>query len=201
MLEINITSNFLDVAEHFKDINQKFLYQSTRYAINRTLLTVRQASLDKLRKRIDIKQSTLRQKHIAITKARGTTWNNLQGVVSFNTDAIPMLEFVKGSKEVVKQKGVPIQRRRKVKVQIVPGKKFVLKKAFIQRVKTKQVFKRAEGQKDFHKQGIRSVGFIVMERGLGQELQNIAGQRFRTLFMQDLRARINGHVGKIKDPR
>lgn len=199
-MEINITSNFLDVADAFKEVKTKLLYASTRHAINRTLITMRFQAIQQLRKQIDIKSSTLRNRHIRIHKAAGTSFDRLQGVISFNTTPVPLIEFVKGSKEPANQKGMAVKDRPRLKVQIRPGKKFTLKKAFIQKVKTKQVFSRASGQREFKKQAITSVGYIVMERGIGRNLADLGAQRFRVVFLADLRARINGHVGKIKDP-
>jgi hypothetical protein len=191
-LDIEITSTLLDAAKMFEGLTPSEVGKASRRAINRTLLTLRKESIKRIPEKIKIKAKTLRERYITLNKAQGGT--NYEGSIEFSGAPIPLLEFVKGSKEPIKQEGIKIARRRKLKVEITPGKKFTLRKAFIQRVQSKQVFKRAQGQGNFKKQGAPSVGTVVVQKGIGKELVDIGASRFQELFVADLNARINGFV-------
>ena len=191
-LDIEITSTLLDAAKMFDGIDPREVGKAARRAINRTLLTLRKESVQKIPEHLKIKAKVLRDRYIQLNKAQGG--NNYEGSIDFSSEPLPLIEFVKGSKEPIKQKGVKVKRRRKLRVEITPGKRFVMRKAFIQRVRSKQVFKRPQGQDNFKKQGVPSVGTIVIQRGIGKELVDIGGARFAELFAADLNARLNKFV-------
>lgn len=201
MIDIDISSNFLDVADAIEFIKGDVLEKASRHAINRTLLSLRKESISRIQEKAKIKSTALRERHIALTKASGAFPGGMHGIISFNTNPVPLLEFVRGSKEPVKQKGIPVRKRRALRVEIVPGKVFAVKSAFIQRVMTKQVFKRVPKGEDFKKQGTRSVGFIVMERGIAGHLVSYGATRFRELFYRDFQARMSGAISKVREPR
>jgi hypothetical protein len=191
-LDIEITSTLLDAAKMFDGIDPREVGKAARRSINRTLLTLRKESVQRIPEHLKIKAKTLRDRYIRLNKAQGG--NNYEGSIDFSSEPIPMIEFVKGSKEPIKQKGVKVSRRRKLKVEITPGKRFVLRKGFIQRVLSKQVFKRPAGKDNFKKQGVPSVGTIVIQRGIGKDLVDIGAARFSELFVADLNARLKGFV-------
>lgn len=192
-LDIDIRDDFAEVGKIFDLIAVKFAGSSARFAINRTLLTLRKESIQMIDEKLKLKPRTLREKYISLQKAKGSRLGDLFGVISFSGKPIPLIEFMKGNTEPAPQKGIPVQRRRKVRVEITPGKRFVVPHAFVQRVHSTQIFKRNKS-KGFHKQGIRSVGNLVMTRGIGTQLQAIGQQRFRELFLADLKARIDGVI-------
>lgn len=194
-LEINIEDNFAEVAKIFDAIAVKHAGAAARFAINRTLLTLRKESIQRIGEQLKLKPRTLREKYISLQKAKGSKLGEVFGVISFSGKPIPLIEFMKGNTQPAPQKGVPVQRRRKVRVEITPGKRFVVPHAFVQRVHSLQIFKRRTS-KGFHKQGIRSVGNTVMTKGIGKDLQGIGQLRFRELFLADLKARIDGLIPK-----
>lgn len=192
-LEISIEDNFAEVAETLGMVAVKFSGASARFAVNRTLLTLRKESIQKITSVLKISPRTLREKYIDIQKAKGSRLSEVFGIISFSGAPIPLIEFVRGNSDVAPQKGIPIKNRRKVRVEITPGKRFVVPHAFIQRVHSTQVFKRGKNQ-GFKKQGIRSVGSTVITRGIAKDLVAIGQQRFREVFLADLKARIAGYV-------
>ena len=191
-LDIEITSTLLDAAKMFDGLNPREVGKSARRAINRTLLTLRKESLKQIPEHLKIKPKTLRDRYIRLNKAQGG--NNYEGSIDFSSEPIPMIEFVRGSKDPIKQKGIKVKRRKKLRVEITPGKRFVLRRGFIQRVLSKQVFKRPEGKEGFKKQSTPSVGMIVLKRGIGKALVDMGAQRFSELFVADLNARLKGFV-------
>jgi hypothetical protein len=189
-IEIRIDDNFMALAEAFTDqLGPNELVNAGRSAFNKTLLTIRNEAIKELRKRVRIKPGVLRNKYTWLEKARGGTLGGLTAAVAFSTRPIPMIEFVRGNKAPIVQKGVPVKRRRKLKVEIVPGKRHTLDKAFIQKVHTTQVFKRDPKADGFHKQGTRSIGFLIAARGIGAMLADIGQARVRNLLLHEFDVR------------
>lgn len=195
-LEIRIDENFLDLAEAFEGMKPEQYKAAIRHSINRTLLTLRKEAIDQLRRKLRIKPSVLREKYLWLEKARGGLAGGIEGSIMFSKTPIPMLEFVRGSKEPEDQKGKPVKKRRKVRAEITPGKRFHVKGAFIQRVHSTQLFKRGK-QGDFHKQGVRSVGFLIEARGIGDHLVDVGAKRLAQLLEHDLRVRYEGIVKEV----
>lgn len=173
-----------NVLKEFRAVD---VVQAARRAINRTLLGVRQKSLDDIRSRLNVKERDLR-KRMRVHKAQGNSLATLEGSVSYSTDSFPLLSFVKGSKAPIKQKGIPVARRRRLKVEIEKGKVFTVKGAFIQRKHSVQVFRKLK-KAGFKKQGIRSLGFMITNRGLGESLQDYGQRRFVKEFFRELDVR------------
>ena len=76
-----------------------------------------------------------------VRKAKGGGIGSVEAAVHFLTRPLPILLFVKGSKPVA-AKGIRVKARRRLTVEIQPGKKLKIQSGFIQRVKSLQVFKR-----------------------------------------------------------
>jgi hypothetical protein len=195
-LEISITDNFMQIASGFQKLNTYHLVNGARRAINRTLTSVRVEAIGLIKEKINIKSTTLKDRHIQLRKASGGSLQSLQGSLLFSNDPIPMLEFVKGSKEPIVQKGLAVKQRSKVKVEITPGKRFVLHKAFIQRVHSVQVFKRGPSGR-FHKQSVPSVGFMLLNRGVGEQIRARAINTFAETLQHEYEVRLEGLVKEM----
>lgn len=192
-IDITIDHNFDQLEGLLDDIKAKAAIQAARHSINRTLLTVRQKSIERIRKNLNVKVGTLRKKHLVIDRAKGGNLFTLEGQIKYNTTPIPMLEFVQGSKQPRPKKGIPIAKRKPLKARIRPGKTIKLRKAFIADAKTKQVFKGGKGR-GFKKQGVTSVGFVFNKPTIRKQLIALAQKRFSELFVKDFEARVSGAV-------
>lgn len=192
-LYIDISIDLAEALEGLKQLDSKEVYRAARRAANRTLLTLRKESINLLRQEINLKPGKLRDKYIWLEKAKGAS--AVEAAICFSSQPVPLLDFVRGSqnKSTDDQKGVPVKRRKKLRVEIVPGKRFTMKRAFIQRVKSKQVFNRTGPKGPFKAQSTPSIGAIVMsrKRGVGDALVDIGQRRFAELFTADLEARLN----------
>jgi len=197
-LDIKLDDNFLDVAAAFEELNTNQLVSATRRALNRTLLTLRKTSIEEITKRVKIKPKSLRDRYIMLQKAGGGALNSLEAALVFSGEPVPLLEFVKGSKQPIEQKGIPVKRRKKLRAEITPGKRFVVKGAFIQRVRSLQVFKRKDSG-GFHKQGTRSIAFIITERGVGEKLVSVGQTRLAELLQHELEFQLLKMQGKIPE--
>lgn len=189
-LYIQIEHNFLEVASLF-DKHKKEIVKAARFGINRSLLTIRQESIPMIKRNINMKTTAIR-KRAKIERVRGGGLSSLQGSVDYSTIPVGLIEFIKGSKQPISQKGVPVKKRRKLRIEITPGRRLTLKSAFIQKVRSTQVFKGRRG-KGFHKQGVPSIGWVVFNRdNIANKLMFIGQDRFKKLFNEDLQKRIDG---------
>lgn len=185
-IDINISSDLDSLEGYLDDMKQKALTNSVRNAMNRTLLTLRKKSIELIRVRLKIKVGVIRKKHLNISRAKGGSVRNMEAKIMYNTQPIPLIEFIKGSKQPRNQKGIKVRKRKPLKAEITPGKRIRLKTAFIADIKTKQVFKRAgPDTRRVKKQGVVSVGFIFQNRGMRKELQSLGGKRFSELFEKE----------------
>lgn len=177
-------------------LSQTQLTRAAKRAANRTLLTIRKTAIGMIRTKLNVRPSDLKKaNYISLDRATGNRLENVRASVVFSKRPIDMLYFVKGSKEPAPQKGIKVKRRRKVKVEIVPGKRTVLRRGFIANVRTKQIFKhKRTHSKDLVKQGVAGVGILIDERGMGEKIALIERVRFRDLFIKEVHARVNGFV-------
>ena len=163
-INIDITSNVFEVMASMPDLNQQVFYQATRTSIGKALVAGRAQAAKGLRERLNIKSGDVKRK-IAMTKPKGSSLFSLEGILSFDDTPQPLIDFVRGSKEVIKQAGVKVKRRRVLKVEITKGKTFKMKGGFIQKVRTKQVFRRGKSGR-FYKQSAPSIAKFVQEHNL-----------------------------------
>lgn len=190
MVEIHL----FDKIDGLEDLLVKYpkeIVASARRALQRASIAMRHESLQRLRKQLKIKESTLKNKHIRLHKvvSIGGSLGTLEAVIAFSKQPIPMLEFVKGSKNPVKQKGIPVKRRKRIKVEVVPGRKRTMQSAFIQTVKSKQVYKRIKATQRFKKQSIPSVGEQVFGKGMYIPISKKGIATFHRVFKHEMRVR------------
>lgn len=183
-LRITIQDNFLDLAEAFKELDSKQLEAAGRRAINRTLLTMRKEAIILITQKVKVKPKELRDRYISLDKP-GSGVSSLQGAIVFSGESLHLMKFVKGDTSPIKQKGIPIKRRRKLKVEITPGKRFVLKGGFIQKANSNQVFKRGKGR-SLIRQTAPSIAFMITDRGIGEILVTSGQNRLHELLKHEL---------------
>lgn len=197
-IDVSIEHNFDQLEGFLDDLKTKAAIESTRFSINRTLLTVRERSVEKIRQRLNIKVSDLKgggkgkkQGQLKMRKARGGSLHTMEGSLLYNSNAIPLLKFITGSKQPRNQKGIPVAKRKRLKARIRPGKTIKLRHAFIADVHSKQVFKRiSSDSRKVKKQGITSVGFIFNKAPFRKEIQMLSGRRFTELFEREYKRRV-----------
>lgn len=186
-IKIDITSNIANVPVIMDEIKSKIAAGAARTSINRTLTSTRAKTGQELSKRLRLSSTKIKKK-VSIEKASGKSLRSLHGVIWFNDDALPMLQFVRGHKNPIKQKGVKIKKRRKLKVEVIRGKKKVLKGAFIQKVKSKQVFKSSGS--GFYKQSVPSIGEWISKPFLRDPLQDHMIKTFDKVYANQFEYRM-----------
>lgn len=193
--DFSFTIEGLDELAGFLDqFKQRDVVQAARRAINRTIVGLRQKSSDEIRKAYNVKEKNLRPR-MRLQKPQGNLLSAMEGSVEYSDNPISMIDFVKGSKAPLKQKGIPVKKRRKLKAEVKKGKTFVVKGGFIQKGKNgnNQVFKGKRG-KGFKKQGTRSVASMVKDLGFGKMFTGYAQKRFEREFYRELTIRAQGLV-------
>lgn len=179
-INIDISSNIAEVMRSLPDLNKKVFYEATRHSINKALIAGRTQAAKGLRERLNIKSGTVKSK-LGITKARASSLANLEGILSFDDAPQPLLDFVRGSKDVIKQKGVKIKKRKVLRIEITRGKAFKMQGGFIQKVKSKQVFRRGKSG-GFKKQSAPSIAHFIKE----SRLKGPIIKRMKEVFFNNL---------------
>jgi hypothetical protein len=195
-LKMEISSNFLDVAQAFSsELSTREIVSAAKRAINKSLVTMRKESLGMITEKVKVKPSELRKRFIELERA-GSHGSELEGALAFSKEPLHLLRFVKGSKDPIEQKGIPVKRRRKLRVEIAPGQRILLKHAFIQTANSPQVFKRGAGGK-LKRQSAPSIGFMVEERSLGERIAAMGQDRLVDVLLQEMEFQVLKAQGKV----
>lgn len=194
-LDIKITTNLLVIADGLDQMGKNHLFRAVRRGITRSLPTMRREARDLVKRDLKLKNGFI-TKGIEVNKVRGSSIFNVSGSIGLDLKPIPMLEFVRGNKSPISQKGVKIKNRRKLKVEIRPGRKVVLAHAFIQKVRTLQVFKRKQ-ERRLAAQGIHSIGQEVFRSYKANRISEAGLKRFEIEFERDWNVRLQGLIKDV----
>ncbi|MBE9542559.1 MAG: hypothetical protein IMF01_09590 [Proteobacteria bacterium] len=194
-IQINFLHNLDAIEGFYSNLMQDVAGPAVKAAINKALITGRTETLKEIHNRISLNTRVKAKKsfskdNVKIFKATGTNAFNTSGAMAFTASALPMLYFVRGNISNIKQKGVKVSKRKKLKVQIYKGKKFTLKKAFIQKHKSKQVFKRGDGR-SMIKQGIPSMSEMVDKSRLKMTIRKLLQKRFGIELKRQMKWRLD----------
>lgn len=191
-LRIKIETNLLDIASALNELGQKHLFRAVRRSITRSLPTMRAKSVELIKRDLKLKPGYIRRGTI-LNKARGSSIFNIEGSIGYDSTPIPLMEFVRGSKAPISQKGIKVKSRRKLRVEIKPGRKVVLAHAFIQKVRTLNVFKRMH-ERRLAKQGVHSITHEVFRSYKASRIAEEGLKKFETEFARDWNVRLEGLI-------
>jgi hypothetical protein len=136
-------SNLMEISAQLADIGKQ-ARPAMRRALKRGLLAMKTESIKEIKKTLKITNKDLKES-FRLSAPQGDRIF-MHADIGYSSASLPMLPFVRGARSPIKQKGISIKRRRKLKVEIVPGRKTLLKGAFIQVVRGRLgVFKRRKG--------------------------------------------------------
>lgn len=193
-IDIDISSNIAVIQKGLGDLNKEVFYQSIRYSIGKALIAGRTQAAKGLRERLNIKSGDVKRK-IAMTKPRGSDLFSLEGVLSFDDTPQPLLDFVKGSRDVIKQKGIKVKKRRVLRVEISKGKVWKMSGGFIQKVKSTQVFRRGRSGK-FKKQSAPSIAHFIDQEKLKIPVIRAMKDSFRANIKNQYEFRLQRLIAK-----
>jgi hypothetical protein len=179
VMQIDIEIDLQGAERFLKAFSKKELIKAHRRALNRTAVGLRKESTIAIKKRLRLKSGDIKKKNLRIKKAIGSRFESLEAAVEFSGTPIPMIEFVRGSKKPINQKGKKVGRRRAVKVEIKPGRRFKLRHGFIATVKSKQIFRRSgKGKSDLKKQSIKAPSVLVGKDKFRSPLERYVRSRY-----------------------
>ena len=144
---------------------------------------------------------------MSMRKAEKRGANQWVGQLEFQSRGLALIEFVRGSKSPTEQKGIKVKSRRKVRVEVKPGRKYVVRGGFIARTQARgiQVFKRTrKNRRDLLMQTTPSLGQLLLrdtKNKIAATLQTRGAQLFRKNFMQDLEFRVSDTFKRIQSNR
>ncbi len=203
MIDFDIRSNIEAIPEYLDEMKSRTVVAAAKATINKTLLSTRKITIKRLGLTYKLKPSGLSKKEVKaglrLIKAKTGPLHTLEGVMTLRGQPIPIIKFISGAKNTIKQKGIKIQKRRKLKAEIRPGKKIILKKAFIQKVRSIKVFKRGKGEKDFKNQAVASVALIIMRTPNGNAILTHISRRFNKVFANQMQFRLDKLALKLKN--
>jgi len=187
-LKINIWQNMYDLTQMMEEMATKDLVSAARAAMNSSVRRTRQLGSKEIRKRLNLKATEIK-KRIVLIKARGGSLRALEASLIVSGAPISMLNFIVGSKQPIKQKGVAVKKRRKLKARVNPGKTIKLSGAFIQNIQSKHVFRHKGSGRRARKLSVKSLAKTIMERQLQKQLDLIFQKRFNREFDKQIRWR------------
>lgn len=192
-INIDISSNIAAHMKNMEDLNHQVFYQSIRTSIGKALVAGRAEAAKSLRARLNIKSGDVKKK-IGIERPKASSLANLEGILSFDDTPQPLIDFVKGSKDIIKQKGIKITKRRVLRVEITRGKTFRMKGGFIQKVKSKQVFRRGK-KGGFYKQSAPSIAHFIEQ----EKLRIPVIRRMKDVFRTNLKNQYQYRMQRMAD--
>lgn len=193
--KIDIKENIMEAYNAFDKLKRSEVSKAARRAINRTLVTIRKESVIEIKKDLRIKSSVLKNQYIWIEKPRGKGLNDLGGSVVYQSKGLALIDFLRGTKAVTPQKGIPIKRRKKVRVEITPGKKFIVKGGFITKTASKglQIMKGSKTNRShLMMQTAPALGTLLLndKKRIGAKLQSRSAEIFQENFSRELNYRL-----------
>ena len=199
-IEINLESNFDAIENFYTDEIWSITGAAVKASINRALTTGRKESLKEIHKKINLNsriktRTDFKKDNVKIFKATGSDAFTINGAIAFSASPMPMLYFARGNIDNIRQKGIKVAKRKSPKIEIFKGKKFKLKKAFIQTHKSKQIFKR-KGNKAMVKQGIPSISHAIEKANIKDKIAKIMQNRFRDELEKQIKWRLDKKAKK-----
>lgn len=200
-LKINITDDFKTAFDALDKFQRKELKQAARTAIRRSLVTMRKELTIMFKKEVRLKSSFIKSQIITKMHKSAVTGRGLvSGSLLISTVPLPLIEFVRGSKERTSQKGIPVKRRKKVRVEIKPGNRFVVRGGWIGQTQSRglQVLRRGRAQGHLKMQVGPSLGAILLSdrRGVTPKVLQLGQETFTKNLKRELNFRLQRLANK-----
>ena len=149
-MQISIESEVKKAVKELKSIQVDLLPKAARGAINKTVEKARIQTTNFFFKQYALKRGDIYKAKkptspVRQVKSTGTNIALLKGEVRVSNKSLPLIKFVKGNKsEPTAKKGVPVRKRKPVRVEVYRGRRRTSKRLFIAKGKggSYQVFNR-----------------------------------------------------------
>lgn len=132
-VEIDVFDNLDNLDVWLKELGQKGLVSATKSSFIRTRPTMKRESMLMVKRFRKAKSKAITDRFKFINKLGGTRIDDLSVELDVKRKPIRALEFIKGKKEAQKRAGISPRKRRRLKIEVVPGRVRKLPRAFIDR--------------------------------------------------------------------
>lgn len=189
-LVIQVSHQFNRIAPYLKGFSEVAIKKATVQAVNRVALTARKEGANIASRELALPKGKLKS-YFDIQKARysrAIPIGQIYSTLNASSRPISLINFVKGDKNPRPQKGIPVNKRRKLVVEVKKGTKVVLPKAFIARSSRGgaiQVFRRGKGEK-LIKQSVPSMFVIFNKPDVSARIRSVISSRFKIEFDRSL---------------
>jgi len=130
-LDIQINDSFKQMNRFITKLEVDVVRKSIRQAINKSILSVRTLTNEEIRKRIKLKKGELNKRNLRVTKARGNIIDSMEAKVNVSGRPVSLIRLVRGPRKPAPQKGIAVSKRKKIRVEIRPGKVLKRPRSFI----------------------------------------------------------------------
>ena len=195
-IRIRLTDNLKHVDLQLGEIKNKTIVTSMRQALNKSIVSARKMAIEQIQLQRKLKTSYIKNKQTYMDRARGSKIEHLYSSIKFMSKSIALIEFLRGKKEPRSQKGIKPKSRRKIRVQVKPGKNIRLHKGFLARGHGGKVnvFRRTDNKvrKPPNQKGplaiqkMPSIARLVEKPKISTPLQNFAAKRLGIEFERAL---------------
>ncbi len=119
-VKINLVSEINKIE---KILDKKILIKAVKRAMRRTRATMKRETLSRIQKHVaNIKLKDFNKKISRLkTELRGSKIDRFAIILDISDRPLSLLNFVVGSKEPRKQKGIPVAQRKKIKLRYIKG--------------------------------------------------------------------------------
>lgn len=203
-LVIQVTGDMAgQIRQYLNGFTNVAIKKAAVQSMNRTAITVRKESVKIVGSKLKLPKGGRSSKGgggntppglkslFEITKARysrSVPLNQIYSSVNTSNKPISLIHFVRGQKAPIPQKGIPVARRKKVVVEVTPGRKVKLNTAFIAKSRrggAVQVFRRDHNDK-LIKQSVPSPYGFMGKAEVQGPISRIAFDRYKVEFARQL---------------
>jgi hypothetical protein len=189
-ISVSLDADLAKITEFLDDVKRKALIQATRQSLNKTLSAFVTQVSRSTREHLKVKHRDVKDQ-ICVRRARGNDMSRMFASAHIRNKRFSMIHFVKGNRSANQQVGVPVQARKRIKVEIVPGRITHLRSAFIAhgRSANLHVFQRIQKKKDgkspkgsLVKMSTPSVVDVINRPSVREYLERFAAERMSKEF-------------------
>ncbi len=131
-LQMEIVVDLDSVKVFLDEFKTKALVSAARKSINRSVSSLRtRANVVARENRKRMRAGEINKKFFRTVKAKGNSLDKMHASLSFSNKPVSLIRFVVGKKTARRQKGIEIADRKKLVVEVKPGRRVVLQSAFI----------------------------------------------------------------------
>lgn len=132
-MPVSIESNLPEVQKWIRSLANTGIAQATKSAMIRTKPTMKKESVSMIKRFRKIKSKPITDRFKFQSNLTGKEISRYHIDMIVSRKPIRILNFIKGKKERQRKRGIAVSKRRKLKVEVVPGKVRRLKTAFIEK--------------------------------------------------------------------